>query len=354
MNTIKQIVLKNNLKSVQDFNMYFTNEKLPLKAVDEDPFIVIEYITKNDKEINSIARLFNFVFFDKEGNMVHYFEPKHYDCFEHVSGQDLDFKVNNVVLYNEGSLVKVFHHQGKWYVGTSKKPESSSVFWNSQKSFKELFFEANQDYPLNNLSNKYCYSFLLQHPENFITFQNLPMNVIMLNKVCLESGETTRPVCENFSVNYSIQDLQENENTRNVTENYIVYGKNSQGIDLRIKMLSNAYKKRHSLIGNQLNLKASYIKAFKEEKDEEFKLELPEYKKDCDDIDEQIKELVKNLFTAYVLKYKAKQAFNINEKYTGLIKKIHEMYLKQKKPIEIEDVFNLVLKQAPNYILYML
>jgi hypothetical protein len=44
----------------------------------------------------------------------------------------------------------------------------------------------------------------------------------------------------------------------------------------------------------------------------------------------------------------------MNEKYTGIIKKVHDMYLQKKNPIEIENVLDLVLKQAPNYIAYML
>jgi hypothetical protein len=354
MNAIKQIVSQNDLKSVQDFNTFFNRNNMPLKAVDQEPFIVVEYTTKNDKEITGIARLFNFVFFDKEGNVVHYFEPHHYDCFENVSGQDLDFKVTNVVIYNEGSLVKVFYYQDKWYVGTSKKPESSGVFWNSEKSFKELFFEANQDYPVNTLDKECCYSFLLQHPEHFVTFQNLPMNVIMLNKINMSSGEVQRPVCEYYSSTLDIRQLQDTVNTRSVTENYIIYGQNADGYDLRIKMLSNAYKTRHSLIGNQQNVKTAYIKAFQEEKDQDFKQYLPEYNQMCNQIDTDIKELVKNVYTAYVLKYKAKQHFKMNEKYTGIIKKVHDMYLQKKNPIEIENVLDLVLKQAPNYIAYML
>jgi hypothetical protein len=354
MNTIKQIVSQNDLKSIQDFNIFFNKNNMPLKAVDQDPFIVVEYTTKKDHEITGIARLFNFVFFDKEGNVVHYFEPHHYDCFENISGQDLDFKVTNTVIYNEGSLVKVFYYQDKWYIGTSKKPESSGVFWNSEKSFKELFFEANQDYPVNTLDKEYCYSFLLQHPEHFVTFQNLPMNVIMLNKINRSSGEVQRPVCDNYGTTLDISRLQDTVDTRSVTENYIVYGQNADGHDLRIKMLSSAYKRRHSLVGNQHNVKTAYIKAFQEEKDEDFKQCLPEYKDICSKIDVDITELVKNVYTAYVLKHRAKQNFNINEKYTGMIKKIHELYLQKKNPIEIENVLDLVLQQAPKYILHML
>jgi len=71
----------------------------------------------------------------------------------------------------EGALIRAYFHENKWMVSTKKCIDPSKSNWISKRSFMDLFNDAvNIQNPniLEHLDKKYCYSFILSHPENNI------------------------------------------------------------------------------------------------------------------------------------------------------------------------------------------
>jgi len=67
----------------------------------------------------------------------------------------------------DGTMINVFYdgETNEWVIATRSIIGAKCIFY-SQKTFHEMFHETAIDY--NTLNKEYCYSFVLQHPENQI------------------------------------------------------------------------------------------------------------------------------------------------------------------------------------------
>lgn len=65
----------------------------------------------------------------------------------------------------DGTMINVFYDESKWIISTRTIVGANCTFY-STKTFHEMFHETNINY--DNLNKQYCYSFVLQHPENRI------------------------------------------------------------------------------------------------------------------------------------------------------------------------------------------
>jgi hypothetical protein len=74
--------------------------------------------------------------------------------------------ISSVVVdeFIDGTMVNVFY-DGEWVIATRSVVGADCTFY-SQKTFHEMFHETNIDY--SKLDKTYCYSFVLQHPDNQI------------------------------------------------------------------------------------------------------------------------------------------------------------------------------------------
>ena len=52
----------------------------------------------------------------------------------------------NIYLSEEGSLLRLFFHDGKWHLSTHKRIDAFNSYWSSEKSFGELFLDALEYY----------------------------------------------------------------------------------------------------------------------------------------------------------------------------------------------------------------
>jgi len=65
----------------------------------------------------------------------------------------------------DGTMINVFFDNDKWVISTRSIVGAICTFY-STKTFHDMFHETNIDYEV--LNKEYCYSFVLQHPENRI------------------------------------------------------------------------------------------------------------------------------------------------------------------------------------------
>ena len=65
----------------------------------------------------------------------------------------------------DGTMINVFYDESNWIISTRTIVGANCTFY-STKTFHEMFHETNINY--DTLNQQYCYSFVLQHPENRI------------------------------------------------------------------------------------------------------------------------------------------------------------------------------------------
>lgn len=109
--------------------------------------------------------------------------------------------LKNVVVEEmvDGTVIKIFYWNGTWIVSTNKKLNSKFAYWQSNRSFYDLFCDAIPHYPrsiqdvFNSDLDKCCtYTFILLHPENrLVIHYNKPtvVHVSTRNNVTFEEYE---------------------------------------------------------------------------------------------------------------------------------------------------------------------
>lgn len=167
-----------------------------------------------------------------------------------------DFTFN---LFFIGSIIKLYFYNGKWNIGTSKNLNAEKSFWSSKKSFETLFVEAVEESNeetsyfdfLEKLDPNYCYSYLLQHPENDCIVKVAKPFIFILNKVNTTSLREIIPDKEYFQV----------ENPQTVQNcNYLMYENDKDGnVINRIKVLAKDFQMLKENYGNYPNIGLRYI-----------------------------------------------------------------------------------------------
>jgi hypothetical protein len=86
--------------------------------------------------------------------------------------------------YYDGTMINVYWLDGSWQHSTKGMLDADEAYWTSSKSFGELFREASGGLPydiLDSLDRDYCYSFVLQHPDNrIVVLASKPRVVLVL------------------------------------------------------------------------------------------------------------------------------------------------------------------------------
>lgn len=103
---------------------------------------------------------FRSVIYKTDGTMVCFSPPKSIplDSFTH------DLKEVVCEEFVEGTMMNVFY-DGEWRIATKSMLGAECTF-NSSRTFAEMFADFHFDFET--LEKKYCYSFVMQHPDNQI------------------------------------------------------------------------------------------------------------------------------------------------------------------------------------------
>lgn len=381
-----------NLSSIDSFNLL--NDKLISQSLNLSQTSIqcrvpenmksYSIITYNKKElnINNIPTygLCRSVISNSNNKVVCYSPPKSIDYNVFI---DKYPSINEDIVYQEfveGTMVNVFWDcvAGLWEISTKNTVGATSKFYKKQdsKSFRQMFFEAlfESGLSLNNLDVNYCYSFVLQHPENRI--------VVPFTKPCLY-------LVAIYSINYEYNSQEKNVNDTsdtNVNTDIIVYAHDiydsrAQGffsqttirfpkiymVDSyssliekyasqntpyttlgvvfynrktgeRAKVRNPVYEGVRQLKGNHPKLQFHYLTLRNQGKVTDFLNLFPEHKSDFMKFREQVHTFTTTLFQNYVSCYikKEKPLGDYGQQYKTHMFNIHSIYkneLKEKKMI---------------------
>ena len=409
MSNIKNFISTKNFGTFEELKEFFVRNDIDVKEDGNEYMLCF----KDTSDLNEKwVRECNGTIFEKNTNkLLHYFFEKTYDGLSGIPGNERLLKEENInndlfpvaflgeniriSIYLEGSLIKVYpvvadegdhsqvvadegdHSQvvadegghpqvvadeGRisWKVATSRAINAATNFWNSDKSFKEMFaegvsntFELELSDYLSKLDPNYCYSFLLQHPDNNKILPVTEPVVHFINKVHLETLEETTLDLEYFSVVGKggepvtcIKDLERSK----ISDNYLIYVLDTEGkIKSRIKYLNDKFTSKRELYGNYPNLGLRYLEMYNNDGDFRNNLinNFPEQEELLDEIDRKFLQTSNEIFALYRRIYMQKNKIQIIKKYKRPIYVLHGIYLETKKNITLQDVLNYMYNLDP-------
>jgi len=288
----------------------------------------------------------------------------------------------------EGTMINAFWDPsigltGGWEISTRNTVGATSSFFKGThgKTFRDMFLEAAKEVnlSLDRLNKEFCYSFVLQHPENRIVvpFKQPDLYLVALYSIKVLNGNTmlmSYPMIDfqNFdwgpaSIKFpqvyewnTYTDLIQkyaSMNTSYSTLGVVVYN-NLTGE--RMKIRNPVYEQVRSLRGNQPKLQYQYLSLRKEGKVADFLKFFPENKKEFSAFRDQIHLFTSTLFANYASCYikKEKPLKEFSDQYKTHMFNIHKIYmddLREKKMfITNTTVINYVNNLHPSLLMYCL
>lgn len=347
MASVIELVKGKTFKEVKEF----ARENL-LDVKENEKLYMLSFTEDSDLD-KKFIRQANGIILEKETNkLVHHCFEKAYDgifdekFFENCNMgkntfncndfEELDYSVEH---YTEGILIRVYWYDGKWDIGSSRKINAALSKWGSDKTIKELFYEALEVEKINLefLDRNYCHTFLLQHPSLKVCLDSSSIFCSQLNRVNLETLEEER-LSKGYEIDNKISNLLKEQ--PRVDKNYIIYLLDGS----RINLLNDEYKYIKNLMGNHSSFKWRYLDAIKSGRTSElrkyFKTETPLF----DEIDARLFSNIRMIHDSYIArKIKKDYCYEVYHKHEKSITQLHAIYKKYRKPITLEIVEDLLL-----------
>jgi hypothetical protein len=271
--------------------------------------------------------------------------------------------------YIEGTMVNVFFVNGEWKIASRSKINADCFFFDTNGHFsnmaKESFIACCLD--LTALNKDYCYSFVIQHPNNRIVTKFETMNVYLIVVYKIETTQDpnerqirevcdiqNNPLWETTNIQFPAKILNfdlktEHPYTRmgDITEQPythmgVVFKDPVSGA--RCKLRNPAYEYVRHLRGNQPKLMYRYLELRKIEKITEYLKYFPEHADKFALFQSKIHAYTSALYNLYVNTHILKQESpdkNAKRFKTSLFK-LHEIYITQRVKINLSQVITFV------------
>ena len=285
----------------------------------------------------------------------------------------------------EGTMINVFFDPiyGCWQISTRNTVGAEVSFYKlSTQTFNQMFMEACliNNINIQTLNPRYCYSFVLQHPENriVVSFKKPQLFLVAVYEI-IQKEDSVIVIEENlnevksgglwhitgirFPETYEFTSYTELiEKFASPNTPYDILGivvKNTETGE-RTKFRNPIYEEVRQLRGNQPKLQYQYLCLRHSGKLPEFLKYYPESKADMSKFRDQVhmftNTLHKNYFSCYVKKEKPLREYP--DQYRTHMFKIHEYFTSQLRPQNLvvtnTVVINYVNKLHPSLLMYCL
>jgi hypothetical protein len=271
----------------------------------------------------------------------------------------------------DGTLVRVFNHNGVWYVSTNRRLDAQRSRWASRQSFKDQFLEhvtritgMTIENFFENLDSKKKYFFLLKSiGENQICphvgeKDNIILHIATANEDNDFDFSHTEGVCglarPTDMSEYPPDLMMESfEKTPSTIQGLIFFSKTD---NLQYKILTDAYKRVQRLRGNTPSIPFRYLTL--------------NYGNDANDSDvidflkvydhdgmtdtfnkygDYCHKLVNHLYTAYMNRFVHKKHVVVSQDMYCIVRRLHSWYLEDPKNrfMTPDTVMEIVLKMSP-------
>ena len=278
---------------------------------------------------------------------------------------DANIFMNEII---EGTMINLFFDERieQWEISTRGAVGGSYFYYRNQyeldsdrknqTSFYQMFLEAlsadekqplNEVSLLNELPKNYCYSFVLQHPDNHIVLPISKCSIYMVAVYEVMDGNNVKYISP---LEYQNWDLFKNVNNPILFPKQYEYASYQEAksencsiqtdftnlgvmvtnleTGIRTGLKNPRYEEVKLLRGNNPNLQYQYLSLRKTGKIQDFLFYFPQYKTIFYRFYQEYENFVTNVHYSYLTYYVQKQNVKISKKYSSHIYKIHhELYL---------------------------
>jgi hypothetical protein len=292
-------------------------------------------------------------------------------------------KTLNIVAeeFVEGTMINVFCHNGNWIIATRSKIGAEVSFFKSKsgKTFYDMFLDACKynNFIYETLHPEYCYSFVLQHPENRIVtpFKHPQLYLVAVYQIQNEHIVIEKNMDEvkkyglwnmtgiKFPVVYEFTNYSELiEKFASPNTPYDVMGivvKNMETGE-RTKLRNPIYEEVRQLRGNQSKLQYQYLTLRQSGKLSDFLKYYPETKHEMSRFRDQVHMFTNNLHKNYISCYIKKEnpLNSYPHQYKCHMYKLHEHFINNLRPnnlyITNTEVIKYVNNLHPQLLMYSL
>lgn len=258
----------------------------------------------------------------------------------------------------EGTLLRLFHFNGRWYLTTHRKLNAFMSRWTGTSTFGDQFAYALTKYGyrsydafLEKLDPELRYHFLLINnaKTRIVIKPELQNESIYLVLVTKDDDVPILPFPKVGTIPPSeelyFKDKQELLNYVDAINPFEFQGVllYSQDYKKQYRILNNKYQKYIEVRNNISCLKYCYAVCRHDEEKRKLYMELYP---DCIEIvkwyDERINIIAQELFSVYKLRHISKQYVIVSPERHGILQAIQRRYVETKKPVQIEDVLFVI------------
>lgn len=254
----------------------------------------------------------------------------------------------------DSSLVRLYHHDGRWKLATTRSIDASKTRWNSYRTFYQLFCDGceSQFSPLDwqNLPQENVYMLALVHPENrIVTPHTQPMLLHLTTFTRGEGGDWAEDLTSDLNIAKAIpfsiekegltgsklQDVVANLNW--VYPGVVVRWTDEYNIVQRTKLRNPAYEhvarlrgERRSMVERYLELKTSVEK---QNEFAEFLGYYPEYKAVEGSI-ENLARLVHQMYLDFHVHHTVR--FIADKQIWNVLQELHTRFLRTREKTTLD------------------
>lgn len=384
----EETLLDNNL--TKDYINYYISDEggRKLRLFDKDETSGLELFSYTKEEDDYKLNRCRGVIFDNKNNLVMESFPytKYYTTTE-TNRVELNEKLKD--LFNEcmffdsheGTLLRLFYYNNRWYTATNKKLNAFQSRWSSKESFGtslkraiEREYETNEKFRKNipdgdgNLFERFKltldktkqYMFLVRNMNENKILCKPPSHPTFYHVGTFFNG--TLSMTENVNVPYPNRlHFKSFEELFNYVDNTVsdINNIEKQGViiylpnNLQYKVVSPYYKKCKDIRGNQPSIKYRYLQV---RNDDEMKTLLynlyPDLKNLFDSYEYTLNNITKNIHNAYYTRFIKKQYITLPQEEFKIVRDCHQWYTSDRnnRIVTIEKVYDILNQQQPFFL----
>ena len=288
----------------------------------------------------------------------------------------------------EGTMINMFYDYASdvWEIATKSTIGGDVSFFrtssiNQTKTFREMFFDCIRflDIDMNSFNRRYCYSFVMQHPDNKIVTNFIYPNIVLIEFYEINVEQEIfkyypSPELHDHGDHFTddqVQLLQKLSNKvrkfnsdyinniNNSKENHTIMGviiRTSKGTTFRIR--NKNFEDARILRGNQPKLEYHYLELRKSGKIKQYLQYFPEHRTIMNSYQGKVHDFTNILYSNYISCYiKKEKKLGLYEKeYRQHMYEIHQIYLNKLKPenkaINFKVVTEYVNNMKTDYLMY--
>jgi hypothetical protein len=357
-----------------DASKYFTVSEYSTKS--NDKYKIVRY----NKEIliNDLIPsygLLRSVIFNKNNRIVSFAPPKSSLADQFITKYAT--KTDNIIAqeFVEGTMINVFYDSSilSWKIATRNTVDAEVYFYKKEngKTFNAMFFEAceQNNFNLEMLNKQFCYSFVLQHPENRIVVPFQSPQLYLVEAYGIMNNENVIIIPQNINeirtsgifMNTGIRfpevyefttytELIEKFASANTPYNIMGIVIKNVLTNERIKIRNPIYEEVRHLKGNQTKTLYQYLHLRKEGNLPKYLKFYPESKKEFSECREKVHIFTNTLHQNYLACYvrKEKPLKEYGSQFRTHMFNLHQQFINDLKPNNLFITNTTVQKYVNN------